>query len=611
MKIKNVPTEIYNRIKSDNKGADYLMRMISSWLFVCLAAYISKKDIFVKEYPAGVDIFIFIAGILLTYALLTALRYIPGLKCYKTDSTALISVTAISCCYLCFAYFLQNGRGINGFIAFAPFLALCIWYTIGKQKLKAGKYLSCTAPVLILSGCAVMLLFTAIAMTSRYYTLSAPAFDFGIFTQMFENMKDGIGPVTTVERNYLLSHFSVHFSPAYYLLLPFYMLFPHPVTLQVLQGVILTSGIIPLLLICRKYSFTPLKTALICIAYTIYPAFIGGCSYDIHENCMLLPLLLWLFYAIEKENIPLIAVFSVLTLLVKEDAAVYVAITGLYLIFSDRSSKIRKIGALVLIGAVAYFLLICSYLESNGLGIMTWRYKDYMFNADGGLITVIMAVILNPAFVLSNLFTGDKAVYAIQMLAPIAFMPIITKRFHRYILLIPFILVNLMPSYQYQHSIYFQYSFGTGAFLFWLFIMNLRDIKYEQRKCVTAFSAVACVMMTLSTMTGMLTGLKYMGDPKNNAVISYLENIPATDESITADTFFIPALYKQKELYAPPAHTPATEQNTPLSDIILLDKTLSNYEANYKFFIDHGYKEVPVDEKVSFRITMLIPTTDT
>jgi len=321
--------------------------------------------------------------------------------------------------------------------------------------------------------------------------------------------------------------------------------------------------------------------------------------------------LLWLFYAIEKENIPLIAVFSVLTLLVKEDAAVYVAITGLYLIFSDRSSKIRKIGALVLIGAVAYFLLICAYLESNGLGIMTWRYKDYMFNADGGLITVIMAVILNPAFVLSNLFTGDKAVYAIQMLAPIAFMPIITKRFHRYILLIPFILVNLMPSYQYQHSIYFQYSFGTGAFLFWLFIMNLRDIKYEQRKCVTAFSAVACVMMTLSTMTGMLTGLKYMGDPKNNAVISYLENIPVADESITADTFFIPALYKQKELYAPPAHTPATEQNTPLSDIILLDKTLSNYEANYKFFIDHGYKEVPVDEKVSFRITMLIPTNDT
>ena len=611
MKIKEIPTVIYNRIKSDNKGTAYLMRIISSWLFVCLAAYISKKSIFIKEYSAGVDIFIFIAGLILTYALLTMLRYIPGLKECKTDSTALILVTAASCCYLCFAYFLENGIGINGFVTFAPFLALCIWHTIGKQKLKAGKYAAYTAPVLILSGCAVMLLFTAVAISARYYNLSTPAFDFGIFTQMYENMKDGIGPVTTVERNYLLSHFSVHFSPAYYLLLPFYMLFPHPVTLQVLQGIVLVSGVIPLILICRKYSFTPFKMALTCIAYTAYPAFIGGCNYDIHENCMLLPLLLWLFYAIEKEKLPLIAVFSILTLLVKEDAAVYVAVTGLYLIFSDRNKKIRKTGIVLLIGSIAYFLLICAYLESNGLGIMTWRYKDYIFTADGGLITVIMAVILNPAFVMSKLFTGEKAVYIIQTLAPLAFMPVITKRFHRYILLIPFILINLMPSYQYQHSIYFQYSFGTGAFLFWLFVMNLRDIKYEKRKCITAFSAIACVMMTLSTMTGMLAGLKYMSDPKNQAVISFLEKFPVTDESITADTFFIPALYKQKELYAPPAHTPATEQNTPLSDIVLLDKTLTYYEVNYEFFTEHGYKEVPVDEKISYRISMLVSTSDT
>lgn len=70
-----------------------------------------------------------------------------------------------------------------------------------------------------------MLVFTALAMSLRYYKLCTPAFDFGIFTQMFENMKDGLGPVTTVERNYELSHFAVHFSPAYYLMLPFYMLF--------------------------------------------------------------------------------------------------------------------------------------------------------------------------------------------------------------------------------------------------------------------------------------------------------------------------------------------------------------------------------------------------
>ena len=604
MDIKNITTKLYTRIK--NNGSLYFMRALASWLFVCLTNYISKNGIFTKEYAAGINTVTFVISFIVVYALLTLLRSVPVLKNCKTDSTALFSATAISCCYLCFAYFLQNGKGIDGFIALAPFLALCIWFTIGRQKLKAGKFAVHTAPVLILCGCAVMLIFTALSMAARYYTLSTPAFDFGIFTQMFENMKDGLGPVTTVERNYLLSHFSVHFSPAYYLMLPFYMLYPHPITLQILQGVILTSGVIPLVLICKRYNFTPFKMALICISYTVYPAFIGGCSYDIHENCMLLPLLLWLFYAIEKESLPLTAVFSILTLLVKEDAAVYVAVVGLYLIFSDRNDKMRKTGIALLTGSILYFLLICAYLESNGLGIMTWRYKNYMTSADGGLIAVILAIILNPAYVLSNLFTGDKAVYTIQTLAPLAFIPVITKRFHRYILLIPFILINLMPYYQYQHSIYFQYSFGTGALLFWLFVMNLKDIKYEQRKCVTAFSVVACTMMTLSTMTGMLSNFKYAENPQNKVIIEYLENLPVTDESITADTFFVPPLYKQKELYPIPAHTDATKDNTPLADIILLDKSIARYEKNYNFFISLGYKETETDNSVSFRIVKLI-----
>lgn len=606
MNIKCIATDLYNRIKSENYGTAYVMRLLSSWIFVCLVNYLKKQKIFFKEYAADINIPFFLLSVIGVYLLFTAIRFLPALKKYKTDSVILLAVTSVTCCMMSLAYFRENDKGIGAFVAFAPIIALCVWYTVGKQKLKAGRCAAYITPLLIIAGCAVMLLFTVVATASRYYGLNAPAFDFGIFTQMFENMKDGLGPVTTLERNYLLSHFSVHFSPAYYLLLPFYVLIPHPVTLQMLQGALIVSGVIPVMLICRNYSFTPFKTALVCITYTLYPAFIGGCSYDIHENCMLLPFLLWLFYAIETENIPLTAVFSVLTLLVKEDAAVYVAVVGLYLIFSDRSRKMRITGIAVVFCSVAYFLLVCHYLESNGLGVMTWRYKNYMYDADGGLISVIMAVILNPAFVLSNLLTGEKAVYALQMVATLGFMPVITKRFHRYILLIPFILVNLMPDYQYQHSIYFQYSFGTGALLFWLFIMNLRDIKYEQRKCVTAFSVVASAVMLTSTVTGMLTNIEYAEEPHNQRIVSYLENIPVTGESITTDTFFAPQLYKHKELYVIPAHKAADEKNTPLSQIVLLDKNLPRYEQNYSFFVEHGYIEVPLDDSLSTRITRLI-----
>ena len=609
MDIKVFLAEIKNRINAENKGSLYLMRIIAGYLFACLFQYMNRGGIFTKEYPKGVNIAIFIGIFAIGILVLTILKYIPFIKKYNTDAFMLFIMTATSCCYLSLAYFLEKGRGIGIFIILAPLLALVIWQTIGRHRLKAGKAVTSTATVLIICGCAVMMLFTVMSTIARYYTLSAPCFDFGIFAQMFENMKDGMGAVTTVERNHLMSHFSVHVSPAYFVLLPFYMIYPHPITLQILQGLAILSGVVPLFLICGRYGLTRFKTALVCVTFTLYPAFIGGCNYDIHENCLLVPFLMWLFYAIERESIPLTVIFTILTLSVKEDAAVYAAIIGLYLIFSDRSSKMKKTGILVFAISVIYFAICCAYLESQGLGIMTWRYNPYMYNENGGLITVITSVILNPAYALSNLLTGDKAVYVIQMLAPIAFMPLITKKFHRYLLLIPFILVNLMPDYSYQYSIYFQYNFGSGAILMWLFTMNLRDLKYEQRKCVTAFSVVAAAMMTISTMTGMLIGLNYIDNPKHNAVISYLEAMPVTEESITADTFFIPALYKQKELYAPPAHTLATDKNTPLSDIILLDKSLAHYEENYKFFIDRGYKEAYIDEKVSFRITKLVKAT--
>ena len=221
-----------------------------------------------------------------------------------------------------------------------------------------------------------MLTFTAGAMAMRYFNLYTPCFDFGIFTQMFENMKDGVGPVTTVERNYELSHFAVHFSPAYYLMLPFYLIYPHPVTLQILQGLFVTSGIIPVFLIARKYGFSKIHSALISAIYALYPAFTGGCTYDMHENCMLPALILWLIWAIEREKTIPIFVFALLTLTVKEDAAVYVAVIALYLLLSDRSKKIRKLSVFILAGAIVYFLCACLYLNSNGLGIMDWRYKE-------------------------------------------------------------------------------------------------------------------------------------------------------------------------------------------------------------------------------------------
>ena len=80
--------------------------------------------------------------------------------------------------------------------------------------------------------------FVSFWTVSRVLCFSTPTYDMGIFSQMFYSMRTTGLPITTVERDGPLSHFMVHVSPIYYLMLPFYCLFPKAETLQVLQAVV-------------------------------------------------------------------------------------------------------------------------------------------------------------------------------------------------------------------------------------------------------------------------------------------------------------------------------------------------------------------------------------
>lgn len=105
-----------------------------------------------------------------------------------------------------------------------------------------------------------VLLFTVISVTilmigtvCRLKSYESSCFDMGIFLQMFEYMSKTGKQYTTVERNVLMSHFNVHFSPCWYLLLPIYMIFRNSVVLVILQVLIIASGVLPLIKICRLY----------------------------------------------------------------------------------------------------------------------------------------------------------------------------------------------------------------------------------------------------------------------------------------------------------------------------------------------------------------------
>lgn len=527
-----------------NSIQNLLLRLLSAWLFAAgiMAVTVKGSSLLKVEYTAHVNTLVMIMVMALIFFVVTAI--VIYLKSRYFDSGFLLFSLLVYTIVVVAGR--DNATLLAGVLTFWAFML----YFIVKYRVRMFETLEISdrvIKVVIALGVFLFVAFVGGFGVFRYLNYSSPNYDFGIFSQMFYYMKETFLPMTTLERGTYLSHFAIHISPIYYLLLPGYLIFPNPMYLQIMQAVVLASGAIPLYLLCRHYQLSNKFTVCIVIAFFFFPAVSGGCYYDLHENCFLLPLLLWLFYSAEKRKIPLFYLFGFLTLLVKEDAFIYLIFAYIYFIVAK---KMYFHGSMMLIISVFYFGLALLLLYMQGYGAMVNRFNNFMTDKNGSLLEVIKTVFVNPALVISESFETEKLLYAITMLAPLGFLPVFCKKPQQLILLMPFVLMNLMPDYTYQHSIYFQYNFGVTAFLFYLVIININRLKGRFKKFLALFIVAGTIVGFFCTSAGFSSYfLKYFENQDTISTINmYLDDIPS-DASVISDTMFIPRLSQRDVIY--------------------------------------------------------------
>lgn len=407
-------------------------------------------------------------------------------------------------------------------------------------------------PWLVLGAAAVLWLAFAVSLTlMRYWLNRSSAYDFGLFSQMYYYLDKCLEPMTTCERDGLLSHFAVHLSPIFYLLLPIYKLFPRPETLLILQALLISSGLIPLCLLGKALRLR--RGYILCfgLIYCAYPAFLGGCFYDFHENKFLAPLILWAMYWMESRRFKAMALFVLLILLVKEDAPVYAACMGLYLFLEKRE---RRLGAAVFLVSCLYFCGAVWYLNRFGDGAMVSRFDNYISDPSLGLVSMFKTILVNPAYVISQIAAKEKLVFALQMLLPLGFLPLLTARWQKWTLLVPFVLINLMSNYKYQHSIYFQYTYGSGALLFYLAMSNLKALRkppglYLRKSfCACGLTCALALTLTVGASKTHYLGQYLQSRPVLAQARELLSQIPPS-ASVRSSTFFVPQLSMRDEIY--------------------------------------------------------------
>ena len=471
------------------------------------------------------------------------------------------------------------------------------WNSQEETKCKAGS--SQKAFVWITAGLAVLFFaFVSMWTVFRILTFSTPSYDFSIFAQMFYNMKESGLPMTTVERDGLLSHFYVHVSPIYYLMLPFYCLAPTPATLQILQAAVLASAVIPLWKIGKLHGLSERQRMLLCAVLLLFPAYSGGTSYDIHENCFLTPLILWLFYGIDRKNPGITVCAAVLTLMVKEDAAVYVAVIALWLVIRSvlhhkKGENTQLITGLVMLaGSLVWFFLVTGFLASIGDGVMTYRYDNFIYDGSASLVTVIKSVIMNPMKAVFECVDPEKLTFIALTLGPLLGLPLLTRRYERYILLIPYILVNLMSDYKYQHDIFFQYTFGSTACLFYLTVVNLADFHIDRRRTAAIAAASIVSLACFSSVVAPKAWtypVRYIGNRQEYQLMQdVLQKIPE-DASVAASTFYTTTLSQREILYD---IRYCTQEHLLSCDYVAVaegSKNRFSQESFDKFLIGEGY----------------------
>ena len=626
--------EAVSRLKAAFSRERAICRAVAAWcLYAMLNLLTAEGDFFDLSFAQDASTAGMLMWIALFYVALTAVSCL--LTRFETDSWFLLAGATVCVTRWLSTYenditykvsvgsgtMTMNSDGTLFLLAVIAAYAFFLFYFLQKNdllldglKIRSEAVWAVTAVLGLVGGGVI-----AVTTCLRYMTFSSPNFDFGLFVNMFHNMTETGLPIISSERDVLLSHFAVHLSPIYYLLLPFYAIFPSAMTLQIGQAVLVASGIIPAVLLARHLKLSERTQMAVALIYALYPATAMGCFYDFHENCFLLPLLLWMFYFFEREKYLPMYLFAALTLLVKEDAAVYVIFFALYLMLSRKK---YAHGIILAAGAALYFVGALAFLNETAeywaefyandtprpsiAGPMINRFDNLIFDKDQGLLGAIMTALKNPGYLLEQLFSTQKAsldsffterspwakvVYLIQMLLPVGMIPFCTKKQSRWLLIAP-ILLNVLTTYKYQYSFNFQYHFGITAFLMYAMILNLPDMQPVPRRRLLALGmAATCCMYIFFVIPKYNTydELWEKNRDRYEAIEAMLDDLPE-DASLCVPGSYLAHCADRREVYDHSYHVMSGDTSHLKADDVDYAVLRTGTDDKYrKVFEEHGY----------------------
>ena len=272
--------------------------------------------------------------------------------------------------------------------------------------------------IVVAAALLATILFGALALL-RHWSFHSTASDLAVFDQVVWNTVHGRFMESTISLARCEPHsfFGDHFSPALLLLVPAYIVFPHPETLIVVQTIALVLGVWPIHLLARRFLLTSEKRLVWVAAYLLSAPLSFIALYDFHEITLAVaPLGFALYFLATRRTGPMILCL-VVALLAKEEVALIGVGFGVALAFQGR----WRSSAVVIVGSILAFVVTLQVIIPAFAEGAPYHYLGRYASLGRDEGEIARTLLLDPLRVLSVLVSGEigsKVVFVLSLFGP-------------------------------------------------------------------------------------------------------------------------------------------------------------------------------------------------
>jgi len=265
-----------------------------------------------------------------------------------------------------------------------------------------------------------------------------------------------------------MSHWGEHFNPTMLLLLPFYAIAPGPGVLLLAQSLAAAAGGPAIMYLARR-KLPPDRQAFGLILVFLYlgnPGLWGMVTFDFHPIALAGGLWLW-FFALRETRPRLAWLCAILALGCGEESWVVLAGYGLYAALAER--RLGSGLAIFAVAAAGFLLVVQVIVPHFNLHVGSYYYTERFAalgggfaghgeigDHGGGLATIAVNLISNPALVWQVLSMPGKGQFTLILLACALFLPLL--RPWSLLWFLPVLAAVLVSSYPPQWSLHQHYT---------------------------------------------------------------------------------------------------------------------------------------------------------